>query len=167
MMLTYGVFALYVCLTMAGAGAAVLSKSLVRAMFGLIASLFGVGGLYLLMQSPFLAFMQLLIYVGAVSVLVFFALMLTRAQADGDESEPAPRKKILLAFTAGLLPILIMIPLVVANPESLMLAPAEVPIQEIGKVLLGDYVLPFELISFILLVAMIGGVVLAWERRKR
>ena len=164
--LTYGVFGLYCCIAFAGAGAAVFSKSLVRAMFGLIASLLGVAGLYLLMQSPFLAFMQLLIYVGAVSVLIFFALMLTNAQIGGEESEPAPKSKGIGALLAGLIPLVLLVPTLVLHPVSSSAKPKDIFFGDIGRVLLEEYVLPFELISAILFVAMAGGVFLAWDRRK-
>ncbi len=66
---------------------AVLARSLVRALSGLIVTLFGVAGMYLLMAAPFIAFMQILIYVGAVTVLIFFAIMLTRTSEGESGSE--------------------------------------------------------------------------------
>ncbi len=68
-----------------------LARSLVRSLVGLVATLFGVAGLYMLMAAPFIAFMQILIYVGGVSVLIFFAIMLTHAAPTGDESKTSPR----------------------------------------------------------------------------
>jgi threonine/homoserine/homoserine lactone efflux protein len=59
-------------------------------MVGLIATLLGVAGMYMLLNAQFMALMQILIYVGAVCVLIFFAIMLTRADAGGEEAESAP-----------------------------------------------------------------------------
>ena len=78
-------FVFYTIVIAVGALAAALSPSLIRALVGLILTLFGVSGMYLLMNAPFVALMQLLIYVGAVVILIFFAIMLTRAPAGGEE----------------------------------------------------------------------------------
>ena len=165
--LAYAAFGLYFCIVLVGAVIAVFSTSLVRALVGLIATLLGVAGMYLLLQSPFLAFMQLLIYVGAVCVLVFFALMLANAQADGDEAAPSSPCTLLQALTAGVLPLVLLAPPIILHPASTAVEPANISLATIGKVLLEDYVLPFELISIILLISMAGGVLLAWDRRKK
>ncbi|MDR2826289.1 MAG: NADH-quinone oxidoreductase subunit J [Deltaproteobacteria bacterium] len=167
--LAYLAFGFYVCVIIGGAWVAVSSPNLVRALVGLIATLFGVAGLYLLMQSPFLAFMQLLIYVGAVCVLVFFALMLTNAYSSGDEADPISRKKPYRSLLAGVLPLLALLPVLIAHKASMLtlpvVTPATTPLAELGRGILEDYTLPFELISIILLVAMAGAVFLAWKRR--
>ena len=160
-------YVVYLVIIIGGSAVAVFSTNLVRAFIGLIATLFGVAGMYLLLQSPFLAFMQLLIYIGAVSVLIFFALMLADARTDGDEAAPAKPGKIIRAVLAGLLPIALLTPPIFVHPVSSKIIPTAVPLSEIGRALLEDYVLPFELISIILLVSMAGGVFLAMERRKK
>lgn len=165
--LAYLAFGLYFCIIVAGAGVAVFSTSLVRAFVGLISTLLGVAGMYLLLQSPFLAFMQLLIYVGAVCILIFFALMLANAQAGGDEAAPAPTAKFIKSIIAGLLPLIVLAPPLLFHTAPSSRNPAQVTLAEIGKGLMEDYVLPFELISIILLVSMAGGVFLAWDRRKK
>ena len=163
----YLAFGFYFALILAGAAVAAFSASLVRALVGLIASLLGVAGMYLLMKSPFLAFMQLLIYVGAVCVLIFFALMLARADAAGDEAAPAPMGKIARALAAGLISLVVLAPPLLLNASPSRTKPVETSLAELGRGLLGEYVLPFELISVILLVSMAGGVLLAWDRRKK
>ena len=167
MILEYMAFGLYFAFILGGAAAAAFSASLVRALVGLIASLLGAAGMYLLMKSPFLAFMQLLIYIGAVCALIFFALMLTKADADGDEAAPAPKGKILRSLAAALVSLAVLAPPLLVNSTASKTKPAELPIAELGKGLLGEYVLPFELISVILFVSMAGGVLLAWDRRKK
>ena len=167
MILEYMTFGLYCAIVLGGAFVAVFSAGLVRALVGLIASLLGVAGMYLLMKSPFLAFMQLLIYVGAVCVLIFFALMLAKADAEGDEAAPAPKGKCLRALAAGIASFVLLAPPLLLHVAASKTKPVEVPLAELGCGLLGDYVLPFELISVILLVSMAGGVLLAWDRRKK
>lgn len=165
--LAYAAYGLYLLIIVAGSAWAVFSPNLVRAFIGLIATLFGVAGMYLLLQSPFLAFMQLLIYIGAVSVLIFFALMLADARSDGDEAAPAPAGKLVRAVLAALLPMALLTPPIFLHPASTAMTPDVVTIADIGRGLLGDYVLPFELISIILLVSMAGAVFLAMNRRKK
>lgn len=165
--LAYAAYGVYLLIIIAGSAAAVFEKNLVRAFIGLIATLFGVAGMYLLLQSPFLAFMQLLIYIGAVSVLIFFAIMLANSRTDGDEAGPSSTEKVVRSILAGLLPILLLAPPVFLHPASAELLPKVVTIREIGNALMNEYVVPFELISIVLLIAMAGGVFLAMDRRKK
>lgn len=160
------VFGLYVLLILAGGITAVTSTSLVRALVGLIATLMGVAGMYLLMASPFMAFMQLLIYVGAVTVLIFLAVMLTKASADGEESGIRSPRQARLAAGTMLLPGLVLAGLVITYPAKSKQVPVETDIAALGQSLLGQYTLPFELISIVLVVAMAGAVLMAWEGRK-
>jgi len=109
--------------------------------------------------------MQLLIYVGAVSVLIFFAVMLTRAEKGGDESDKAPMKRYLYGLAATMAPAALLGWLVLTRPVASVAVPVEVTIKQLGDGLLGSYFLPFELISVILMVAMSGAVLLVWEKR--
>ena len=167
--LAYVAYAFYLVLIVAGAFAAVRCRNLVRALLGLIMTLFGVAGMYFLMAAPFMALMQILIYVGAVSVLIFFAIMLTRAPAgDAGEEGRQPRSAVrgVLAALAGLFPAVILAAVLLAKtPQTLNLKP-ELPLARLGQMLTGPYVLAFELISVVLLAAMAGAVVLGFERRK-
>lgn len=158
-------FVFYVLIAFFGALVAVIAKNIVRAMTGLILTLFGVAGLYLVMNAPLVALMQLLIYLGAVVVLIFFAIMLTRAPADSTEREHRGAGQWLLAVLGGIVPagILALVCLKVQIPSQS--TPEAVPIKALGQALIQDYVLAFELISVVLLVAMIGAVLLAWQRR--
>jgi NADH-quinone oxidoreductase subunit J len=167
--LAYVAYAFYLALIVAGAFTAVRCRNLVRALLGLIMTLFGVAGMYFLMAAPFMALMQVLIYVGAVSVLIFFAIMLTRAPAgDAGEEDRTPRPIVrgVLAALAGLFPAVILAAvLLTQTPQALHLKP-ELPLARLGQMLTGPYVLAFELISVVLLAAMAGAVVLGFERRK-
>ena len=165
--LAYAAYGVYMLIIIGGSLLAVLSANLIRAFIGLIATLFGVAGMYLLLQSPFLAFMQLLIYIGAVSVLIFFALMLADSRTDGDEAAPEKPAKLLRSILCGVAPVLLLTPPIFAHPASMEMVPTAVTLAEIGRGLLEEYVLPFELISIILLVSMAGGVFLAMDRRKK
>lgn len=159
-------FLAYGLTVVAGALVAVLARSLVRALAGLILALFGVAGLYLLLSSPFLAFMQILIYVGAVGVIVFFAIMLTRPPAGAEEWAPRPASRIVLALVSGATPAVLLGWACWSFRPEASSTPASVEVTKLGEVLLGPYVLAFELISIVLFVAMAGAVLLGFERRR-
>ncbi len=161
------IFGLHVLIILGGGILAVSSKSLVRALVGLIVTFFGVAGLYLMLNTPFLAFMQLLIYVGAVCVLVFFAVMLTRADQQGEEAAPITPKRRLYALLAGLAPAAGLAAILLRHPPASKITPEEVPLPALGAGLLDQYAMNFELISLVLLVAMAGAVFLTWERRQK
>jgi NADH-quinone oxidoreductase subunit J len=163
-------YGIYLILILAGGILAVRSANLVRALLGLITTLFGVAGMYLLMAAPFLALMQILIYVGAVSVLIFFAIMLTRDPNGEAGKEPAigeGRKRTLQAALCGLLPALMLGVFVWKHRKPPLCLKAEVGLDRLGEYLTGPYALAFELISVVLVAAMIGAVVLSFERRKQ
>jgi len=162
-------YGLYLALIIAGAVAAVRCQNLVRSLLGLIITLFGVSGMYLLMAAPFLALMQILIYVGAVSVLIFFAIMLTRApggEAGSEGDGIRSRYRSVMAVLSGLLPAGILAGMIVKRPPAVMALKPEVPLDRLGQQLVGPYTLAFELISVVLLAAMVGAVLLGFERRK-
>lgn len=161
--LAFGAYGLTIVI---GALIAVLARSLVRALAGLILTLFGVAGLYLLLSSPFLAFMQILIYVGAVGVIVFFAIMLTRPPAGAEEWAARPAGRIALALVSGVAPAVLLGWACWTYRPAASTTPASVEVSKLGEVLLGPYVLAFELISVVLFVAMAGAVLLGFERRR-
>jgi NADH-quinone oxidoreductase subunit J len=158
-------FAFYTLIVLAGGVLAVTSPSLVRAMIGLIVTLFGVAGFYLLLLAEFVALMQILIYVGAVTVLIFFAIMLTRAAADGGEAAGPGARGVLRAIPAFLVPTGILVPVLAVYGVTGFDRPKEIPTAALGAGLLGPFTLPFELISVVLLAAMAGAVLLAFEKR--
>lgn len=160
-------FALYALAVIFGGLVAVLAKSLVRAMVGLILTLFGVAGMYLLMNAPLMAFMQLLIYVGAIVILIFFAVMLTKAPVEREGESAKFGTRLLPALLGAIVPGLVLGAMVLTVPQATTGQPVEVSIQLLGQGLMEDFVLAFELISVVLLIAMAGAVLLGWERRKQ
>ena len=167
--MAYAAFSFYVFMILAGGLAAALSRHLVRALIGLVLTFLGVAGLYLLLAAPFLAFMQILIYVGAVCVLIFFSIMLVKSTPNGEEARAPGLCQSLGAFLAALVPLALFAPLIATRAGELASGgrPVETPVASLGEGLLSYYLAPFELISIILLVAMAGGVLLVWYRRFR
>ncbi len=145
-----------------GSISVVLLENIVYSAFLLGGVFMSVAGLYLLLNASFVAAAQVLVYVGAVNVLILFAIMLVNKR---EELKPVKGLKIRKIFSAaicfGLLALLIRVDLI--TPWSL---PGPVAIGEeatarIGEHLFTDYLLPFELASVLLLMAMIGAIVLA------
>lgn len=144
-------------ITFLGALIAVGARNIFHNVLGLALSLFGVAGIFLYLNSPFLAMMEILIYVGAICIAICFAIML---------SEPLylprpPRNpfKLLGAGLAAVLVFLMLLLLVkgtVWQPAALQVDHWSVKV--IGHYLLTRYSLIFEVISLILLVAMIGAI---------
>jgi NADH-quinone oxidoreductase subunit J len=158
-------FALYAALALGGAVWAVSARSLVRALLGLTVSLMGVAALYVLIAAPLMALMQILIYVGAVVVLIFFAIMLTHAQAEGQESGPRDLRRLFWAGAgalgvAGFLAAACLLHAPAESRQAVEISPGE-----LGQIFLGPYALGFEVISVVLFVAMAGAVMLTFQKR--
>jgi len=151
-------FWLLALLTLAGAAGVALSGNIVRSAFSLFAALFGVAGIYALLQADLMAVVQVLIYVGGISVLVLFAVMLTSGLQKEGASNPTHRPVGgLLVLLAVLAPVLWLAFQAPWGGE----APAESTVAPIGEALLGRFVLPFEVASVLLLAALVGAVNLA------
>ena len=133
-------------------------RDLVHAVLLLILSFVGVAGLYLTLSADFVAVVQILIYAGAVSVLMLFAILLTPRSARDNEpvSFAAP-----ISVLAGLVGAVIIF--VIAKTDWRTNYQADrfpQTAREIGKALLDPFVLPFEVASVLLVVAMIGAIIL-------
>jgi len=160
------VFYTFAAITLGGAGIVVFSRNIVYSAFSLLFTFFGVAGLYVLLMADFLAVTQMLIYVGAILVLVLFGVMLTTNVIDvrlrSGTIHVLPAMILVAALGAALLHVFWY-----TNwnllPEPLML---EETAPEIGGLFLGTYVLPFEVASVILLVALIGAAMIARRGRK-
>lgn len=155
-------FALHALITLAGAFAAVTSLNMARALAAFLASMFGLAGVFLLMNAAFLALAQLLVYVGAVGVLLFFALSLSRGQA---KALPGP-KGVLFAALGATLPALAAAACAFAVSGQAQARPRDLPVADLGAFLLTGYALPFEIISVALFAAMAGAVTLGFTRRR-
>ena len=139
----------------------VTTKNVVHAALYLVGTLMGAAALYVLLLAEFLAWAQVLIYVGAVVVLLLFGLMLTRAPIgkrpyDNDQ-------KLLAAVVAGaLFTVMSWILIDGFSGQKVHLADAEGTTSEsIGEVIFSSYVFPFEIVSVLLLAALVGAVLIS------
>lgn len=167
--MTYAVFILFTLMALGGGVLVVTQRNLVRAATALVLTLFGVAGLYVLLEAGFLAAVQVLVYIGAIAILIIFAIMLTRRMVQGDQSG-LNRQWGWALISAVVLFALFCYAVVKAGPLALGAgsAPA-VPAdstEALGLALLDweQYVLPFEVASVLLLSAMVGAVVIAREK---
>ncbi|MDX2163287.1 MAG: NADH-quinone oxidoreductase subunit J [bacterium] len=156
-------------LTLGGAVGVVTSRNLIHGAVYLIISLFGGAGLFVLLSAPFLAAVQVLVYIGAIAILIIFAVMLTRSMTA--MREVFNRQWWSSALVAVLLFALviggIVLPLWGPNgvAESQPVSDMVATTVDLGVALVdGDqYVLPFEVASLLLTAAMIGAIVIARE----
>ena len=140
----------------------VLLPNIVYSAFLLGGVFMAVAGLYLLLNASFVAAAQVLVYVGAVNVLILFAIMLVNQKEDLKPLKSLQIRKVLSGgICAGLLALLIRVdlttPWALPGPKAI----GEKATERIGEHLFTDYLLPFELASVLLLMAMIGAIVLA------
>jgi len=140
----------------------IFMRRIVHAALCMVACFAAVAGLFILLNAEFLAAVQVLIYAGAVVVLLLFAIMLTQG-SQTPRSNPFNRQSGLAAVVALAL-LGVMGWVLLQTPWSVASNPAPVNVTEtLGKLLFTDYVLAFELASIVLLVAMIGAIVIARE----
>lgn len=160
--LTHVAFYVVGAIALVGALIAVSAQNILRAALGLIVSFMGVAGIYFVLEAEFLGVVQILIYVGAIAILILFAVMLTRGLMRGAGSAHNTQWLGAAFVTLMLFLVLSAIALgtkwnVVARQVSGDLIP------QIGTELVTTYLLPFEAVSLLLLAALIGAIVIARE----
>lgn len=163
------VFIITAATTLGAAVMVVTVRNLVHAALWLVVSLFGVAVMFVLLNAGFLAVAQVIIYIGAIAILMIFAIMLTRRVAS--ESSPQVNRNwglaaiFSVALFAGLAWMLgAWSGFSTALPE---MSPRADPLRELGLALVSPdfYVIPFEVASVLLLAALIGAIMVAWERK--
>ena len=142
-----------------GALGVVTLKNLFHSALSLILCFLSIAGLYFNIHADFLAAAQVLIYVGAIAVIILFAIMLTR---NIDSYASNLSSKLRITRGAGVLIFILCISVTLfKNPWSRKLKTDDLNIAELGHKLLTSYAFPFELLSLILLAALIGALILA------
>jgi NADH-quinone oxidoreductase subunit J len=158
----YAAFGFVLCLTLGGALVAVLPRNIVQNVFGLALSLTGVAGIYVFLNSGFLAVMQVLIYIGAICVAIIFAIMLSEPMQR--RLPPRARPKVILAFlvATGVMCLLGVVLSRTQLPPAVTGAVAgDWSIKHLGLLLFTRYEFMFEVISLVLLVAILGAIITA------
>ncbi|MFH0989113.1 MAG: NADH-quinone oxidoreductase subunit J [bacterium] len=166
MELTTIAFYLFAFITLVSASIVVFSKNIVHSAFSLLFTFFGVAGLYVLLMADFLAITQLMIYVGGILILILFGVMLTTNMVNLEMKTNSLKTLPAVIITSALAGTLIGI---FWSTEWRMLPPLpplETTAREIGMMFLSSYILPFEIASVVLLVALFGSAMIARRERK-
>lgn len=153
--------------TIAGAAGVAFSRNIVRSAFALLATFAGVAGLYAWISADVMAVIQLLVYVGGVLVLILFAVMLTSRISDVRVSNRAVGsvQGLIAAAAVSALAVFVATRLPWHMMRDTDIPPPQPTAAAIGDALLGPYVLPFEIVSVLLLAALVGAVTLAGGRK--
>jgi NADH-quinone oxidoreductase subunit J len=166
-------FYAFAAVTVIGALLVVSQKNPVYSVLSLILAFFGLAGLYVLLEAPFVAVVQIIIYAGAIMVLFLFVVMLLNVPREGesewDKAHPYFRPWPLRI--GAVLSVLMVVELVWALSRTSGLnvgvaeqRPGVSSVAELGRVLFTDYMFAFEVTSILILIAMVGAVSLAKKR---
>lgn len=166
-MFAEGLFFAFAVLAVLGALGLVLFRHPMNGAMSLIVTMISLAGLYALLSAKLIFVLQLIVYAGAIMSLILFIIMFLNIQ-DSDLPEEKGRLYYLLGGVVAIVPIAaFMIKLVKGIParEATVVGNGFGGVKEVGLVLFQDWLLPFEIVSILLLVALIGAVVLAGKRR--
>jgi len=152
-------------LTVGGAWIAVSNRNLFHSALGLALSLFGVAVIYFFLEAEFLAVTQLLVYVGAILMLIIFGIMLTAQMAD--PATPGWNKQAAVAFAVCLcLGVALCWTMLQTSWTQAGVGQPPVALTVLGHNLIGLYLLPFELLSLLLVGALVGAVYIARQEKE-
>jgi len=153
-------------LTLGSAGVVAFARNIIHSAIALLGTFCGVAGFYVMLSADFLAATQVLVYVGGTLTLILFAVMLT-ARID-QVATSNPRAHGRLATFAAIVLVFALVRVALHAPWPTTPTPSQMPSTKLlGHAFLGEFLLPFELASLVLLAAMIGAVILARRAVKR
>lgn len=142
--------------TVTGLGV-VFSKNAAHSALFLVASLVAVAGVYFVVLADFLALVQLLLYAGAVTILLLFALMLTRSESSSPDNPQKPLAALVASVFFGIIVYAVYNTPWPVVGEGLR----RVTLEDLGSSLFSQWVIPFEVASLVLLVALLGAIIIA------
>lgn len=155
------IFYLLALMTIGSAVLSVTSRQIFRSAIYLLFTLVGIAGLYFWMNNPFIAAVQIVVYVGGIAVLIIFSIFLT--QQAGEKLPAVPGGKALFSLLAAGTGLALVLSLLLRYGFALTNTAEAPAIEKIGEKMLdiNGYALPFEVVSILLLAAMIGCIVIA------
>ncbi len=156
----FGTYAVMAVILVFALGVVTL-RNLFHCALCLAAALIGTAVIYVVLQAEYLAAIQILLYVGAVVTLVIFAIMLTEHIAGKTVRQNNSQSPLVIAGLLGFVALLTALILKTPWPVTSTALKAKTSVMGLGKALMGVYVFPFEVISIILIAALIGTVVIA------
>ena len=152
-------------ITLGGAVWAVTLRNLMHGVLSLVLFFFGIAGFFFYLNADFVGWVQILVYVGAVAILAIFAIMLTHNLTAADEPGFFSLRWLTGAAVAAAVGAVLWAA-IRSNPALSLAAPTGVasPVGDIGRKMMTDWVVPFEVVSLLLTAAMIGAIVIAMEQ---
>ena len=166
-MFAEGLFIGFAVLSVLGAIGLILFRHPMNGAMSLIVTMISLAGLYALLSAKLIFALQLIVYAGAIMSLILFMIMFLNIQ-DSDLPEEKGRFYYLLGGIVAIIPIagfLLKVVKSVPNSQATIVGNGFGGVKEVGLVLFQDWLVPFEIVSILLLVALIGSVVLAGKRR--
>ena len=157
------IFGLVSLVTLGAAIAVVTNKNILHSAFYLILAFVGVASVYVLLEAPFIAVVQVLVYIGAIAILIVFAIMLTRRLMSKDLMQ----KNAQWGWSAlGAIGLFITLGWIVfsVNWQAADQAVPDDTVTILGQELLSTYVIPFEIASVLLVAALVGAILIGRER---
>lgn len=159
------VFIILAGLALAGAVGMVTLRNLLHGVLAMVLAFIAVAGVFVLLEAGFLAAVQILIYVGALTILILFAVMLSRDVVGRRVEVRVGQWPLALVASVALFAVLAAVLLRAVWP-TVDVAISGDPVVALGQALMGPYALPFEATSVLLLVAMIGAIIFSREVRQ-
>ena len=165
-------FALCSIAALIGALCTVLAKNPIRGAMGLLLTIVGIAGLFLKLNAQFLAAIQLIVYAGAVVVLFVFVIMLLGPDAGRAEQKSEPTGRVLRALSGLLMGAIALIALVLVlqstgTPQRFgFVGPLHGSVEAVGQQLFNKAIVPFELATALLIVAVVGAIAVARSRHQ-
>ena len=154
-------------LTLGSAAGAMMLRNLIHSALLLILSWAGLAAFYLWAGAEFIAFAQVLVYVGAVSMVVLFAVLLTRrSRVDRDVPSPALKRMLLAVVPAALIAGLLLGAVLGAFPETASRPAPELTVRQMGLSLMGPHAASLLVVGILLTVALLGAIVIAISPEK-
>lgn len=139
----------------------VTSRNLVHAALFLVATLAATAGLFLMLSAEFVAWVLVLVYIGAVIVLFLFGIMITRAPTGLDEGLDSEHKLWPALLSIAVFVVMAWTSIDAFGSNEVITTGSPTSTDLLGDSLLGRFVIPFEVVSFVLLAALIGGITIA------
>jgi len=144
-----------------GAVVAVRKRNLIHGVFALLVFFAGLSGLFLLLLAEFIAAVQVLVYIGAVGILLLFAIMLTERVAGDDDRRMTSRGWFWGVVAAAAVFVVLLLPAIQELPPPEAAQEINPSVEELGKKLMNPYVVTLEVLALLLTAALIGAVTAA------
>ena len=154
------IFYAFAAFTLVSAAIMVVSKNIIHSAVGLLFSLFGVAGIYVLLAADFLAVVQILVYVGGILILLLFGVMLTQRITSVDMRTGTLQLVPAILAVAGVFVILFRV-ISKTSWEIIPKSDFSPTAERIGHLLMKEFLIPFEIVSVFLLVALVGAAFIA------